>query len=189
MRTFVAIYPPPEVRASLSQTVRDLLPQDVFRWIDPANVHLTLKFLGETGEESLPDLGETLDAVCERHAPFEARPRGIGAFPSPRKARIVWAGVERGADELNALASDLEESLASLGFERERRGFKPHITLGRSRNRPGVLPPGTGAVEAPAFTARRVELVESKLGESGAVYKTLSAHPLGLPHGETSDRE
>ncbi len=189
MRVFVAIYPPLEIRESLLQTARELVPAE-FRWVKPANVHLTLKFLGDIEEESLPGLRETLDAVTGRHELFEISPRGIGAFPSHRKARIVWAGVEEGADELHALAEDLEESLALRGFEKEKRGFKPHITLGRSRNRPGQLPEDPGDVEAPGFTARLVELVESSLGAEGAVYTTLSEYPLrGSPPRRTSDRE
>ena len=189
MRAFIAIYPPPELRENLLQTARALLPGNEFRWIKPTNVHLTLKFLGETEEERLADLREMLDTVCGRHEPFEIKPRGIGAFPSPRKARIVWAGVDAGANALLSLAEDIEESLSPLGFEREKRGFKPHITLGRARNRPGRLPEGTDAVEAPGFSARFVELVESSLGSGGAVYTTLSEHPLNRRPRRASNRE
>lgn len=178
MRVFVAIYPPLEVRENLLQRARDLLPGDEFRWAKPANVHLTLKFLGDIGEESLTGLKETLDVVCGRHEQFEILPCGIGAFPSSHKPRVVWAGVDEGADALIALAEDLEGSLTMLGFEREKRKFKPHITLGRSRNRPGTLPAGTETVTAPGFSARRVELVKSSLAADGAAYSALSAHPL-----------
>lgn len=178
MRAFVAIYPPLEIRETLLRAARNLLLAAEFRWPRPANVHLTLKFLGDTTEESLPALREALDAVCNRHEQFEIGPRGIGAFPSARKARIVWAGVGQGSTNLQALAEDLEKSLAPLGFEREKRGFKPHITLGRARKRPGWLPEGTEAVEAPVFPARWIELVESSPGEGGVAYSSLSAHPL-----------
>lgn len=178
MRAFIAVYPPLEIRENLLQKAQDLLPGNEFRWAKPANVHLTLKFLGDIGEESLTGLQESLDAVCKRHEQFEVVPRGIGAFPSPRKARIVWAGVDKGADALRTLVEDLEGPLSVLGFEREKREFKPHITLGRSRNRPGMLPSGTESVTAPGFSARRVELVESFLGADGATYSTLSEHPL-----------
>lgn len=183
MRAFIAIYPPLEVRKDLLQKARGLLPGNEFRWAKPANVHLTLKFLGEIEDENLTGLKETLDVVCRHHEQFEIVPRGIGAFPSTNKARIVWAGVDEGTDALLALAEDLEGSLRVLGFEGEKRKFKPHITLGRSRNRPGTLPEETESVTAPGFSARRVELVESSLGADGATYSTLSEHPLpqGLP--------
>lgn len=189
MRAFIAIYPPLEIRESLLRAARNLLPEDVFRWTSPANAHLTLKFLGNTAEESLPGLQETLYAVCNRHEQFEIEPRGIGAFPSARKARIVWAGVGQGSASLLALAEDLEDFLAPLGFEKEKRGFKPHITLGRARRRPGRLPEGAEAVEAPGFAARRIELVESSPGEGGVAYSTLSAHPLLQRPRHPSDRE
>ncbi len=189
MRVFIAIYPPLEIREPLLRKARDLLPGNEFRWVKSANVHLTLKFLGDVEEERIAGLQESLDVVCGRHERFEVVPRGIGAFPSPWKARVIWAGVDKGTDALLALAKDLEGSLAALGFESEKRGFEPHITLGRSRDRPGTLPVGTGSVTAPGFLAWRVELVESSLGADGAVYSTLSEHPLRRVFQRSSDRE
>jgi 2'-5' RNA ligase len=186
MRAFIAIYPPPEIRADLLQAARTLLSVDEFRWVKPANVHLTLKFLGDIEEESLADLGDILDTVCGRHGQFDIEPDGIGAFPSTRKARIIWAGVGKGSDALLALSEDLEESLSSFGLEREKRGFEPHITLGRSKGQPGRLPE-TGAFTAPGFVARRIELVESSLGEGGTCYDTLSEHPLIRAPKRSSD--
>lgn len=191
MRVFIAIYPPLEIRERLLRTAQNLVPGDAFRWSKPANVHLTLNFLGNVEEENLAGLRQTLDTVCGRHGPFEIKPCGIGAFPSSRKARIVWAGVDKGAEALRVLAEDLEESLSRLGFEKQKRGFKPHITLGRSRSSPG-LPEDTESMksmEAPGFLAQRVDLVESSPGAGGAVYATLSGHPLHRDIRRASDRE
>lgn len=174
-RAFVAVSPPLEVRRALLDAARGLPVTGEVRWVRPENVHLTLKFLGDVAEDELARAAEALASVCEKHVAFEVAPAGFGAFPSARRARILWAGVGEGADRLTALARDVELSLKALSFEPEKRPYRPHLTLGRARGRPAVLgdagitPPGLG------FTVRSVELVESVLGEAGATYSTLSS--------------
>ena len=112
------------------------------------------------------------------------QPSGLGAFPSGKKARVLWAGIDKGSSELSTLAADVEKALENLGFGREKRGYKPHITLGRSRGRPARLPYGV-EVEAPGFTARRLDLVESLPGSAGVTYKKLESYPLRRAPDET----
>lgn len=179
MRAFIAVFPPLEVRAAAVSGARAAIrrpsgdpPGDRVRWTRPENVHLTLKFLGEVREETLEDLSAILDEVCAVHAPFNIGLTGLGAFPSARRARIVWVGVGAGAGALISLATDLDGALASLGFEREERPYTPHLTLGRVRGRPVSLdlPPPLDSGE---FRVRHVELVKSTLTERGAVYETI----------------
>lgn len=179
MRAFVAVFPPLEVRAAAVAGARAAVRRpsgdpsgDRVRWTRPENVHLTLKFLGDVREEVLGDLSEVLGEVCANHAPFDAGLLGLGAFPSARRARILWAGVGAGAGALISLATELDGALASLGFEREKRLYTPHLTLGRVRGRPASLnlPPPPKTRE---FRVRRVELVKSTLTERGAVYETV----------------
>jgi 2'-5' RNA ligase len=149
------------------------------RWVRPSNIHLTLKFLGDVPEESLGDIVATVASVCERHDEFAAEVTGFGAFPSGRRARILWAGVSEGSERLRSLAGDLEAALEPLGFDRERRAYRPHLTLGRARGRPVVLP-GEGAplTQPPGFRVGNLDLVRSVLREDGAVYEVLES--LGL---------
>lgn len=183
MRAFVAVFPPPEVRAeavaaATAATRRpDGRPTDRVRWTRPENVHLTLKFLGDVRVESLGALGDALREVCERHAPFEAGLAGLGAFPSTRRARILWASVGAGARELRFLAADVETALAPLEFEREDRAYAPHLTVGRVRGRPASfeLPP---IVLDPVFRVESIDLVKSTLTESGPVYEVVEAFAL-----------
>ena len=181
MRTFVAVFPPPETQEALADAARGLPVVGKVRLTPPANIHLTLKFLGDVSQEDLGRLAEVLEPVRERHEPFEAGISGFGAFPSPRRARILWAGIGEGAAELRALARDVEESLEPLGFEREDRTYVPHLTLGRARGRPVALET-VETVESPSlvpeFFVRHAELVESVLGGAGAAYSTLAAYPL-----------
>ena len=181
MRAFVAVFPPSETQEALADAARGLPVVGKVRLTPPSNIHLTLKFLGDVSQEDLGRLAEALEPVRERHEPFEASISGFGAFPSPRRARILWAGIGEGAAELRALARDVEESLEPLGFEREDRTYVPHLTLGRARGRPVALET-VETVESPSlvpeFFVCHAELVESVLGGAGAAYSTLAAYPL-----------
>jgi RNA 2',3'-cyclic 3'-phosphodiesterase len=178
VRAFVAVFPPPEVRKALSRAARGLSVAGQVRFTPPTNVHLTLKFLGDVSQEDLARVAEALEPLRERHDPFEAAIAVFGAFPSPRKARILWAGVGEGADRLSALAQDVDQSLEPLGFEREGRAYVPHLTLGRARGRPVTLEATEVSPPVPGFSVRRLDLVESVLGGAGATYSTLAAYPL-----------
>ena len=179
VRAFVAIFPPPDVRDALARAARKLPVSGEVRWIRPANIHLTLKFLGDVAEADLSRVGEVLETIRERHEPFEVALCGFGAFPSNRRARIFWAGIGGGTERLRALARDVEDSLEALGFERETRPYTPHLTLGRARGRPASLVDAAGASEpGPSFWVRRMELMKSVLGSGGADYSTLAAYTL-----------
>lgn len=178
MRVFVAVFPPPEIREEALAAARRLPLGDRMRWVKPENIHLTLKFPGDLPEETLAGIRAALGKVCADHAPFDVCLEGLGAFPSARRARILWIGVSEGSGQLRSLATGLTAALASLGFEHERRPYTPHLTLGRVLDRPANLdlPPGVGGL---GFRAGSVELVESVLAPGGAVYKTLDTFVLG----------
>lgn len=173
MRLFVAIFPPPKVREEASRTARRLLPDDRIRWSRPENVHLTLKFLGDVDEEILDGLRTVLEDACAAHAPFEARLAGLGAFPSARRARILWAGIGAGSAQLRSLAADVDVALSHSGFERETRPYEPHLTLGRVRGQPVSLDLPEEASDGLPFEVRRIELTESTLTDKGPVYRTI----------------
>jgi len=176
VRTFVAIFPPPEVRESLLRAAHGLSAEESIRWSRPENVHLTLKFLGDVPEEDLDGIRGVLSRVCGRHEPFEAATSGFGAFPSASKARVVWADVVEGRDALRALAEDLE---ISLGFAREsRRAFRPHVTLGRVRGSPVRLELAKTGARGLRFPVREMILARSVPAEAGATYSALAAYPL-----------
>lgn len=173
MRLFVAVFPPPEVREEASSTARHMLSDDRIRWSRSENVHLTLKFLGDVDEESLNDLRAILEDACAGDAPFEARLAGLGAFPSARRARIIWAGIGAGLEQLRSLAAGVDVALSSLGFERETRPYEPHLTLGRVRGRPVSLDLPAEVGDDLLFEVRRSELTESTLTYGGPTYRTI----------------
>ena len=177
MRTFVAVFPPPEVREEALARARRLSLGGRVRWSRPENVHLTLKFLGDVREEVLDDLCATLEEVCGRHPAFDAELAGFGAFPSTRRAQILWAGISAGSGGLRSLATDLDAALAPLGFEREKRPYTPHLTLGRARSKPASFEPSPEEYLG-EFRIRHVKLTESKLIPEGAIYRTVRAFAL-----------
>ena len=178
MRAFVAVFPPLEVRETALSGALEAVRRsgDKVRWARPEKVHLTLKFLGDIREEALNDLCAALEETCRHHAPFDVGLIGLGAFPSARRAQVLWAGIGAGSDGLRSLATDLDAALAPLGFEREKRPYTPHLTLGRARGKPASFEPSEEYVGE--FRVRHVELTESTLAPKGATYRTVRAFAL-----------
>jgi 2'-5' RNA ligase len=101
-------------------------------WVRPQQMHLTLKFLGDIPDTESPDVCRVVSQVAAGFEPFEIICRGAGAFPNNQQPRTLWIGVEDGADELKRLQAAIDDALkAKLGYARERRGFHPHLTIGR----------------------------------------------------------
>jgi len=140
MRTFIAC----DLDKSLKETLEGLICRlrnrggDI-RWVRPEGMHLTLKFLGEIGEETAAKVKSALGVVASRHKPFRLIFQGTGTFPPGPKARVLWVGIEESPD-LKALQEDLEREMERLGFPSEERGFHPHLTLGRVKASFNLLP-------------------------------------------------
>jgi 2'-5' RNA ligase len=145
--------------------------------VEPRNLHITLKFLGDTDEDKIALIGRAMEGSVRGAAPFEVRFRGLGAFPSARSIRVVWVGLQ-GAEPLGRISRSLDEELSGLGFEREQRGFSPHMTLGRVRTPRswGSLPAILDKYADEDFGVLRVEkisLKKSVLGPKGPTYSTV----------------
>ena len=131
LRLFVAVDVPEGVRDRVQDAVgpwRERLSRA--RWVPKQNQHVTLKFLGSTWPRLVGWVTETVEAVARRSEPFETRVTGLGAFPSARRARVLWAGLDDPAGGLASLAADLEGALAKE-FEPEKRAFTAHLTVAR----------------------------------------------------------
>lgn len=176
MRVFVAVFPPPEVQEALIESARTL-PTDAFRLTAPERVHLTLKFLGEVPREDLLRVTSALERMDRGAEPFDATTSGFGAFPSTRRARILWAGIGEGTEGFRALSRAVEDLLEPEGFAREDKPFIPHLTLGRAR-RPVNFDPGEAGLPKLGFSVRKIDLVQSRQGESGVTYPVLAEYRL-----------
>jgi 2'-5' RNA ligase len=171
------------VRARLAAEVERLRPvaRDV-AWVGPDSFHLTLKVLGGVEPDRLDAVGGALGRAVAGHRAFELAVRGLGAFPSPTRPRVLWAGLAEGAEAMAALAARVDEALVTLGFARETRAFSAHVTLGRVRT-PRAADPGLAeALAAGDVFGRqhvdRVSLMRSDLSPRGARYTELTAAPL-----------
>jgi 2'-5' RNA ligase len=190
IRTFVAVFPPPEVREALFQAARNLPTSGDFRLVGKEKIHLTLMFLGDVAEDDLDNVKRVLQPIRERHDPFEVSISAFGAFPSDRKARILWAGVEEGSEHLRTVAEDVENLLAPAGFERETRPYVPHLTLGRARTRRTELDTSETSLPALRFTVSALDLVKSTPSKNGINYSILATYPfLSSQHFSTSARQ
>jgi len=176
VRTFVAIFPPQRVRGALFRAARDLPASKAFRLIGPEKLHLTLKFLGNVAEDDLIRVEQALEQLRGRHEPFDVETSDFGAFPSERRARILWAGVGEGSGPLRVVAQSVDDLLEPAGFGREHRPYVPHLTLGRARGS-GVKIEDT-SVSPPTlrFSVSGVDLVESVPGEGGVTYSVLETY-------------
>lgn len=176
MRLFVAVELDVDAREALARGV--LAAQRVaapgVRWIAPDNWHFTLQFLGDTDEARLPPLRDALRRAAARHATFDMVLAGVGAFPRPDHARVVWVGVSTGGLPLTALASDVARETAPLGFAPETRAFQPHLTVARLK-RPVSVEHTLAALTFPSLsqTVREIALYRSHLAPSGARYEVL----------------
>ena len=184
IRAFIAIPLPHPLLDRLSALQRQLesqIPSRSVRWVRAESIHLTLKFLGDTPTERLPDIKRALTAVA-RHAPACTFTVGeLGCFPNPRRPRVVWVGVQEPTGRLAALQDAIEEVMAPLGYPPEGRGFTPHLTLGRVRrgarrdevSRVGEVVTGTTGEPLAEVSADHCALIRSVLKPTGAEYTTL----------------
>lgn len=187
MRLFFAVPASRGVREAV-RTAIESFPVDnpPWRWIPPENFHLTLKFLGETDEKLLPSLHDAASVVSSRVAPFSMTFGGFGGFPSLSRPRVVFFEITSGFEELAGLAALVEEAVAPLGFAKERRSFRAHLTLARIKRR---LPPAVSeklltVPPLPASTVLEVHhfvLMRSHLRREGAMYEEIGSFPLRSP--------
>ena len=186
LRLFVALDFPAEMRKALARAGRDCSPVlPGVRWTRPETLHLTLKFLGDTGAERVPEVAGALRAALASRSAGRFMLAGLGVFPNVRRPSVVWAGISVGADWVAGLAAAVDGALVPLGFPPETRPFQPHVTLGRLR------PPARWSAEAAkrlfAESAERVfgevavdavVLYASTLARDGASHEPLARLPL-----------
>jgi RNA 2',3'-cyclic 3'-phosphodiesterase len=179
LRLFVAIEVPAEKRAGLGEVVEALAPRwPGARWVEPANQHVTLKFLGSTPPERLPAVREICRTVANRHAGSQVRVAGIGAFPNLRRARVLWAGVEDPRGLLARLAGELTEEFRVLGYEPEARPFSAHLTLARFKQPVHIREELSLAGDFAWFPVARLTLFRSRPSPRGARYEKLDTFAL-----------
>lgn len=185
MRAFIAVELSETARGAVARLQDALRPAGAdVKWVEPQNLHLTLKFLGEAEEPRLPELTQVLESAASHLSPFTFSLEGVGAFPRLEYPRIVWTGIQEGKESLVALANQLEEACGRCGFSPEERPFSPHLTIGRVRSGKRLaflvqqLRETTFQTAAPV-PAEKIVLFQSILSPRGATYSPLREIPLG----------
>ncbi|MBX3413643.1 MAG: RNA 2',3'-cyclic phosphodiesterase [Pirellulales bacterium] len=179
IRTFVATEISLDVRARATTLIKKLRPTPArVRWVDPENLHLTLKFLDNVETERIPQVCREISQATRGLPEFEFRSFGVGAFPDAERPRTVWIGVREGSEELIALHDAIEGVLEKLGFRAERRRFRPHLTIGRVRGSEGIDDLAARMAEFAEYDcgstiAEDAVVFASKLDADGPLYEVL----------------
>jgi len=185
LRLFVAVEPPGATTTAAARVIERLRRAGVeARWVDPAQLHITLHFLGDVATADLPAVCRALDAAGGRVAPFEIGIGGVGGFPDPRRPRTIWLGVREGAAGLVAVHAAVAADLEPLGFRIEQRRFVPHVTIGRvqgGRVRGGRGGPANGGDSALAAEVARLADIDGGRAEVAAVSLVASRLERGGP--------
>jgi RNA 2',3'-cyclic 3'-phosphodiesterase len=142
------------------------------RWTERVAQHVTLKFLGATPVDKVEPVIAAVSTAAAGRSPAQVSLTQVGAFPSRRRARVLWMGLDDPSGLLTGLAADLDRVLRPLGYEPEKRAFTPHLTLARFKS-PGPLPEDASLVadELQPFTVDHVTLWRSRLHPTGARYE------------------
>jgi 2'-5' RNA ligase len=187
IRSFIAIDLPEDTRVKIT-AVQERLKQSRagVRWVKPAGIHLTLKFLGNILPAQVDDIAAAAAQLLRGEPTITLCAAGLGCFPSPRKPRVIWVGLRGEVERLVNIQAGLEQALEPLGFAREGRGFRPHLTIGRVKDRHQLQPliEAMSTLELPefnSFDADEIILYKSDLRPTGAIYTKLHRMPLAAP--------
>lgn len=190
MRTFLAIEVADSLVPSLEREIdllKERIPDGTVRWLGADSIHLTMKFLGDVSPGKLDAVRSKAQELTSDSEEMRLTVGDFGVFPNMERPRVLWIGVSESTGELQRLKADLEEGMEDLGFEPERRGFTPHLTVGRVRRNigRGQREELAGALhrvqvgDLGEMNAHELTLFRSDLKPSGAVYTALDRFPLG----------
>jgi 2'-5' RNA ligase len=184
IRSFIAIELPPEVKLALARIQEKLKAAGSapVRWVDAANIHLTLKFLGDIDTEITGRITSALEEAARGIKPFDIEVSGLGMFPNLKRVQVVWVGLTGEMEKLGQLQKRIEDNLIPLGFPAEARAFTPHLTIARVRDYAGPeerqclgqLIEKAGFNTQYTIIVDSVQLMRSQLTREGPVYSRIS---------------
>lgn len=183
MRLFIASPLTLEIESQLGEIIADFRGKGgSVRWVKPENIHLTLRFLGETEESRVPKIISEIDRITVDFKPVATSINSLGAFPNLRRPRVIWLGLDETAEAIAKMARQFELSMRKLRFEKEKP-FRAHLTLGRVKKPQGMQNLleylETYALEPIPVTFDRVVLFKSTLTPKGSIYERLHEVELG----------
>ena len=182
LRTFIAIDVPPAVLDTITRIQNRFKSLGLHAsWVKPGNIHLTLKFLGDTDPDRIPGIQNKLTETLAPFAPFRLSLDLAGVFPNTKSPRVLWVGLKDDEETLETLQSDIEKTLESMGFPMEQRPFSPHLTLARIKSPKGkkelkdeLDAVNQEGIDSHPFDAGAIHLYESQLTPKGSIYTVLA---------------
>ena len=184
IRSFIAIELPQEIKLALTRLQEKIKSAGnaPVKWVDPGNIHVTLKFLGDVSAEITGKITLTLEEAARGTHPFNIEVSGLGVFPNMRRVQIVWVGLAGELEKLGQLQKHIEAGLIPLGFKAEARSFTPHLTLARvrdyagpdERQKLGQLVSGTTFDTKYKINVNAIHLMRSQLTREGPIYSRIS---------------
>ena len=184
IRTFIAINLDESIRRLINEIQNDLKKTECnVKWVKADNAHLTLKFLGNVKPKQIDEIKEILTSISQNTEAVNTHITQLGAFPKMNRPRVIWLGLHDEENEIASLASAIENELGKIGFKKENRPFKSHITLGRVRT-PKNLTELANEIEDyeltehPSQNINQIVLYKSTLTTSGPIYEALETFDL-----------
>ncbi|MCK5127864.1 MAG: RNA 2',3'-cyclic phosphodiesterase [candidate division Zixibacteria bacterium] len=177
LRLFIALHFPDKIKDAIGRLISGAQGYaNGIKWIEAKNLHLTLKFLGDTQEKQVPAIIGGIQIALANAKAFEVTVEGCGGFPSLRNPRVIWTGISDG-DQISQLAQSINHELSGIGIEKDKKKFSPHITLGRVK-KPGDMSGLMSYLDNLNFTLEpvilnRIALVKSTLTSRGPIYENV----------------
>lgn len=179
LRLFVGVFLPEPIKGHLQKHIDSSQPFEHFRWIDPVSLHVTLKFLGSVEESRLSAVCAAVKEGAGNWQPISLCLHGGGVFPRPHDPRIFWAGLAGNVTALKQLANEIELALKDIGFPRENREFRPHVTVAKPKGERSSKEDTNRFCklienyQSPMFDISSISIVRSQLTSTGARYAVL----------------
>ena len=188
IRSFISLPISEQARGILRKTINEIdgAIQDKIRWVRPEGIHLTLKFMGDIKTDKIDALLLLLPEIATEVTPFELTLSELGCFPNNRRPRVLWAGVKGDLSTLQNLHLAVDNVVEKVGLPRERRGFSPHLTLGRVRrniserevDQIGQIIGLTSLPNTPSWTNQTVDLMRTELDPEGSRHYLVGSFPM-----------
>lgn len=179
LRTFIAVELDKQIIEELTRILNLLKEAEAdVKWVNPPNAHITLKFLGSVQEQKIEKISKIIEESVSVYKPFSLATQSLGAFPTLNSPRVIWIGALSENEKLEELTETLETKLVSLHFAKEKRCFKPHITIGRVRSNKNNVQLinllRTLEIAKKEMLVKTVTLFKSTLSPKGSIYERLS---------------
>jgi len=185
IRSFLAFELPEFVKEELSGLIRSFnRGVSKVRWVKRENMHLTVLFLGNISEETIPAMAEDISDICERFSPFIVRMKGVGCFPNIRNPKVIWVGIDGEIERMAKFYESLVMNLSKYGIKQENRTYRPHLTLGRIKGNSNIRDRMVGMISKgreitdKEFILQELVLFKSDLRPQGPIYTKLNSWSL-----------